>query len=104
MKESAHNALWSQVAFTREGLAEGLRKTSRELLSMGITSVHDAGGYGAKTLDMMEQASRTGDLGVRVYQLLYPRLERRLQTTGRHTSAAAESERALETAGSESAR
>ena len=71
LKESAHNALWSQVAFTREGLAEGLRKTSRELLSMGITSVHDAGGYGAKTLDMMEQASRTGDLGVRVYQLLY---------------------------------
>lgn len=71
LKESAHNALWSQVTFTQEGLAAGLRKASRQLLSEGITSVHDAGGYGAGTLAMMEQASRSGDLRVRVYQMLY---------------------------------
>ena len=71
VKESAHNALWQQVTFTREGLAAGLRKASHDLLSMGVTSVHDAGGYGAQTLDMMEHASRTGDLKVRVYQMLY---------------------------------
>ena len=44
LKESAHNALWSQVAFTREGLAEGLRKTSRELLSMRKDAGHDGTG------------------------------------------------------------
>ncbi len=54
-----------------EELISGIEKFSRALLKRGITSVHDAGGYGEATFRTLQMAKEKGVLGCRTYPMLW---------------------------------
>ena len=55
---------------TEEVLARAAEIASRDFVSLGITTIHDAGGYEPVNLRILQQAVRSGRLKVRVYAMV----------------------------------
>jgi predicted amidohydrolase YtcJ len=68
--ETANVKLEEVVQFSEVELRKGLSLASNDLISSGITSIHDAGGDGANNFRIMQQAVRSGDVKVRIYAMV----------------------------------
>ncbi|CAM5791374.1 amidohydrolase [Brevibacillus borstelensis] len=68
--ETAHMQMFEAAAFSEEEYREGLRLASEDFVAAGITSVHDAGGYGPDNLRAMQKAVQAGDVKVRIYAMI----------------------------------
>ena len=73
LKETAHFMMLSisPVIPSDDVLVEGIERFCKKLLSVGITSCHDAGGYGSKTYRSLQFAKDRGVLKNRVYTMLW---------------------------------
>jgi predicted amidohydrolase YtcJ len=68
--ETAHMKMFETAAFSEEEYRRALRLASDDFVAAGITSVHDAGGYGPDNLRAMQKAVRSGDVKVRIYAMI----------------------------------
>ncbi len=73
MKETAHFTMLQKAPLLPddETLVSGIEKFCKRLLNEGITSSHDAGGYGAPTFRSLQLAKEKGKLKNRVYTMLW---------------------------------
>ncbi|MYL30435.1 amidohydrolase family protein [Halobacillus halophilus] len=67
--EAAHMTVFQHADYSEEDIMKGLALASQDFLSYGITSVHDAGGYGTKHIRYLQQAVHKGIVMQRVYAL-----------------------------------
>ncbi len=68
--ETAQDQLGELLAPTEDEIVGALESASRAYLALGVTSVHDAGGWGAAQFRALARARAAGRLGVRVYQMV----------------------------------
>ena len=68
--ETAHMKMFELAAFNDAEYKKGLRMASKDFVAAGITSVHDAGGYGPKNYRAMQKAVQEGDVKVRIYAMV----------------------------------
>lgn len=68
--ETAHMQMFEQANYTEEELRQGMALASDDFIAAGITSIHDAGGYGPDNLRVMQKAVLSGDVKVRIYAML----------------------------------
>ncbi|MED4783100.1 amidohydrolase [Brevibacillus choshinensis] len=68
--ETAHMKMFELAAFTEAEYKQGLRLASEDFVAHGITSVHDAGGYGPDNYRAMQKAVQEGDVKVRIYAMI----------------------------------
>lgn len=73
LKETAHFMMLSKSPLLPddEALVTGIEKFCKKLLAAGITSSHDAGGYGTATYRSLQIAKEQGKLKNRVYTMLW---------------------------------
>ncbi len=73
LQETAHFVMLekSPVLPTDTELVSGIEKFCKELVARGITSVHDAGGFGTATFRTLQQAAKQGVLSCRTYPMLW---------------------------------
>ncbi|MBE7031793.1 MAG: amidohydrolase [Ruminococcaceae bacterium] len=73
VKETAHFMMLknSPILPSDEALVAGIQGFTQKLLKKGITSVHDAGGYGEATFRTLQKAKQSGALGCRTYTMLW---------------------------------
>ncbi len=73
LRETAHfEMLEKSPVLPSDGeLVLGIEKFCKGLLSKGITSVHDAGGFGRASFRTMQQAKEHGKLSCRTYPMLW---------------------------------
>lgn len=69
--EKAHMDMLRTAMFAEDELREGYRQGARELLRNGITSAHDAGGYGPFTYGVMASMANSADPPLRLYTLMW---------------------------------
>ncbi|WP_019120644.1 amidohydrolase [Brevibacillus massiliensis] len=67
--ETAHMQMFEAAGYNEAELIRGLSLASADFVAAGITSVHDAGGYGPHNIRAMQQAVRAGDVKVRIYAM-----------------------------------
>lgn len=65
--ENAHFEMFQKTRPSDEVLLKGLSLAQEELLSYGITTLHEAGGYGPSDFRLMQLASNSGVLKSRVW-------------------------------------
>src|SRR5699024_1794120 len=65
--EDAHFRVLQMTRPNDEELIKGISIAQDELLSLGITSLHEAGGYGPEDFRLMQQASQLGVLKTRIW-------------------------------------
>lgn len=72
LMESAHMQLFAEASFSDEELKRAMKLAADAFVNVGITSIHDAGGYGSgpDILRVMQQSSMSGDIKVRVYAMI----------------------------------
>lgn len=68
--EAAHMEVMEVAKYGEEELQRGLAAASDDLISSGITSLHDAGGFGAYNLRAMQRGVQSGDIKIRIYALI----------------------------------
>src|SRR5690625_1792343 len=70
--ETAHMMLSEKSSLTNKEMREALRLASDTFVKYGITSIHDAGGYGdgPSILKLMRQGINSGDIKVRIYSMI----------------------------------
>lgn len=71
LKEEGFGYLNSLVEYDDEKLREAFILGDRLFLSMGITSVHDAGSYGAQFIRILQNAALSRQIHVRIYEMIY---------------------------------
>lgn len=71
LKETAHMDVSTRVEFSAKDLMEGLRNADNILMSLGITSAHDAGAYGAASTSVMQDACETGEINTRLSPMIF---------------------------------
>ncbi len=73
LQETAHFVMLekSPVLPTDTELVSGIDKFCKKLVARGITSVHDAGGFGTATFRTLQQAAEQGVLSCRTYPMLW---------------------------------
>ncbi len=73
LKETAHFMMLSKSPLLPddEALVAGIEKFCKKMLEAGITSSHDAGGYGTATYRSLQLAKKEGKLKNRVYTMLW---------------------------------
>ena len=64
--ETAHMHMFETAKFNDEELLSALKLASNDLISAGITSLHEAGGYGPDNLRVLQQSALSGDIKVRI--------------------------------------
>ncbi|GGF26919.1 amidohydrolase [Halobacillus andaensis] len=67
--EAAHMELFQLADYSEEEVMKGLGIASDDFLKLGITSVHDAGGYGTKHIRYLQKAVNENRVKQRVYAL-----------------------------------
>lgn len=73
LQETAHFVMLekSPVLPNDKELVSGIEKFCKSLAAKGITSVHDAGGFGTATFRTLQQAAEQGVLSCRTYPMLW---------------------------------
>lgn len=98
LKETAHMDTSTKVEFSADELLDGFVNADRIMLSLGITTAHDAGAYGAASTSVMQDACESGAVHVRLYPMIFDMFgkesdKRYIQTfieTGIHTGCGSE--------------
>ncbi|MGF3104779.1 amidohydrolase [Rossellomorea sp. DUT-2] len=67
--EAAHMNMFLTANYSEEEVEQGLALASQDYLNKGITSVHDAGGYGPEHIRFLQKAVRAKRVKQRVYAL-----------------------------------
>ncbi|CAM4270344.1 amidohydrolase [Lacicoccus alkaliphilus] len=65
--ENAHMEMFNTAAFTKEELTCAHKVASEHFLAKGITSIHDAGGYGLSNINALQTDSKNGVIKQRLY-------------------------------------
>ncbi|MFY0545959.1 amidohydrolase [Brevibacillus sp. H7] len=68
--ETAHMQMFEVAGFSEEEYRKALKLASDDFVAKGITSIHDAGGYGPDNLRAMQKAVQAGDVKVRIYAMI----------------------------------
>ncbi|HEU5138994.1 MAG TPA: amidohydrolase [Bacillales bacterium] len=68
--EAAHMNMFIRAQYSEQDVMEGLRLASEDFIRKGVTSVHDAGGYGNPHFRHLARAVQDGYLKVRVNTLV----------------------------------
>ncbi|MGG1659751.1 amidohydrolase [Brevibacillus sp. NRS-1366] len=68
--ETAHMKMFELAAFTEAEYKKGLCMASEDFVAAGITSVHDAGGYGPENYRAMQKVVQEGGVKVRIYAMI----------------------------------
>lgn len=68
--ETAHMQMFEIAKFSEAEYRKGLALASDDYVASGITSVHDAGGFGPENLRVMQKAVQAGDIKVRIYAMV----------------------------------
>lgn len=68
--EAAHMNMNRIARFTEKEIKAGIRIASDHFLAAGITSIHEAGGFGPDNLRLIQQAVQNRDVKVRVYAMI----------------------------------
>ncbi|MDR2163353.1 MAG: amidohydrolase [Clostridiales Family XIII bacterium] len=71
MIENAHMAMMKAAIPSEYELIEAMSAINDSLISEGITSVHDSGGYGAIQMKVLQKASRQGVIKPRIYLMIF---------------------------------
>jgi len=74
LKETAHMHMSTLVEYTDEEVMEGLSNANNIMLSLGVTSAHEAGCYGAQSFRAMRRAAASGVIQVRLYAMIFDML------------------------------
>lgn len=75
MKENAHMAMMKAAMPNKAELKTALEKADKILISEGITSVHDSGGYGEMQLEVEKEAIKEGLLQIKVNAMIFSFIE-----------------------------
>jgi predicted amidohydrolase YtcJ len=70
LKETAHMTAFEASRYSPSEMREALSIANHEFLRLGITSVHDAGGYGPEQMRIMYQTVAAGLVKVRIYAMV----------------------------------
>ncbi|CDQ40354.1 MULTISPECIES: amidohydrolase [Virgibacillus] len=70
MIENAHMKLFSIASFTEQEMTKAHAVASKQFAAKGITSIHDATGYGLENLRMLQQDAKTNVIKQRVYAMV----------------------------------
>ncbi|MBT2663282.1 amidohydrolase [Bacillus sp. ISL-45] len=72
MIENAHMQVFQYASYSNEEIRKGMQLASDEFIKAGITSIHDAGGYGdgAEIIRIMQQAINGGEVKIRIYAMI----------------------------------
>ncbi|WP_103107504.1 amidohydrolase [Brevibacillus reuszeri] len=68
--ETAHSRLMQLAVYTEDEIRQAMVMASADFIAAGITSIHDAGGFGPENLRMLQQAVNADDIKVRVYAMI----------------------------------
>lgn len=68
--EAAHMEMFLRAQYPERELRQALSLASQDFLKQGITSVHDAGGYGNDHFRRLQQGVAAGEIGLRVTSLV----------------------------------
>lgn len=68
--ENAHMNMFSIASFTEEEMEQAHRIASQKFLEKGITSIHEATGYGFDNIRALQDHSNKGIIGQRVYAMI----------------------------------
>ncbi len=68
--EAAHMHMNRIARFTEKEIRDGIQIASDHFLAHGITSIHEAGGFGPDNWRWIQQAVQKGDVRVRVYAMI----------------------------------
>lgn len=68
--ENAHMELYQQAAHTRDEMRDAHRVASTHFAEKGITSIHDATGYGICNIEALREDAESGILKQRVYAMV----------------------------------
>lgn len=71
VKEEGFGYMNALVSYNDQQLKEAFQLGDKAFLKVGITSVHDAGAYGAQFVKILQSACLSGDVHVRVYEMIY---------------------------------
>lgn len=70
LKETAHMAAFEVAKYSRKEILTALQMADEDFVRNGITSIHEAGGYGPDQLRIIYEAVRDRLVRVRVYAML----------------------------------
>lgn len=71
LKETAHMDTSTKVEFTEDELMGGFINADNIMMSLGITSAHDAGSYGAISTKVMQDACEKNIINSRLYPMIF---------------------------------
>lgn len=86
LKEMAHMFAFEASRYSSEDMMEALAIADRDFVRLGITSIHEAGGYGPDQMRAMYQAVAQGRVKVRIYAMVCS-LNRSEEFVGKMVSA-----------------
>lgn len=69
LKEAAHMQMFETAGFDEDELMEGLKIADEHFHRFGITSVHEAGGYGPSHHRVLQRAASGGEVKTRIYAM-----------------------------------
>jgi predicted amidohydrolase YtcJ len=69
LKETAHMQVFELAGYSEDELIEALRLADQDFHQAGITSIHEAGGYGPIQMKVMQQAARSRQIKTRIYAM-----------------------------------
>lgn len=75
MRENAHMKMLESSQPGYEELRKALEIANDILISQGITSVHDSGGYGRAQMRAMQDSINSGQLKIRMYAMIFSFVE-----------------------------
>jgi predicted amidohydrolase YtcJ len=75
MKENAHMAMMKVASLSKEEIIRAMEAANQMLVSEGITSVHDSGGYGAVQMEAFQEAVEQGKFHPRLYTMIFSFVE-----------------------------
>ena len=71
LKETAHMDTSTKVEYSNEELVNGYANADQLLLSLGVTSAHDAGAYGAVSTRALQDACLSGVVKTRINAMIF---------------------------------
>jgi predicted amidohydrolase YtcJ len=75
MRENAHMMMMKNAQLTYDELMNAIKTANTQLISQGITSIHDSGGYGSLQMRVMQDAIKEGHLKIRLYAMIFSFIE-----------------------------
>lgn len=71
LRETAHMEMSAKVVFPREDILQGLIEGDKIGLSVGVTSITDAGSYRGPATSVIQEACNTGKIKTRVRMMIF---------------------------------